>query len=311
MKTRKLILYFLFAVLCGVIGGTLHQIRKTAALRAEKADCIRKTCSLREALDKAQADDKALQQILHSAGTQLQKLPNPAVTAKATAAGSIATGIAAAEANQSPFQLGPVRDAELIATNSEYKKLWMAYQRWSDRLSFARLYTKLGLTPTQILSFEELLLQKSQTAVDIAESALEQGVSMDTANYHKLATPGYLEMEAKIKEFLGEEGFKEYKIQCSNLGGQETRATIQAMVNGLFYSETPLRVEQADRLARIIDSSYMETGNGKAINWTKVYDTAQRVLTPEQIDLLRRVQITTQREKQMAALATNIARKQQ
>jgi hypothetical protein len=181
------------------------------------------------------------------------------------------------------------------ASESRVLRVRQVITAWTN-LRYGRLFAKLGLIADQILKFDELVLNHQLALRDIAEASKANGVSGADPAIVQLRSQDSEQFQAQEAALLGEDGYKQF---------QEDSRTSQPRdwVNGLagnLYATEPLSAQQEDGLVQILanmNPEYQSGGNantGQIRDWDTVFNQAQGVLSPAQLEAMKTMQATFQ-----------------
>lgn len=209
-----------------------------------------------------------------------------------TSSSPTGTGVTASAAEmkasekRSSSKAAPERSLEstidrLAMSNPALQDLYVKQQtiRFPQRFGF--LYAVLGLSPSQIDQFERVMAQHAQTGIDVAVSALKQGLQKDDSAAGTLMNRAFEERNQQLRALLGESGYQEFLWQERNA---RWRSLADTLAQNLYYTESPMSRESALELTKTL-SSNAERNQGK-VDWPEVISDARRFLTPTQIRAL-------------------------
>jgi hypothetical protein len=164
--------------------------------------------------------------------------------------------------------------------------------------SYRALYRQLGFTPAQHEQFKALLsdymdrrdeqMKAAMTAARAQSPALDRAALQ--AVFETTANQSYAEWQETIRGAYGDgilQTFRHYADTAAS------RDVTRELSGALFYTETPLTVEQADRLVEIIAAN-SRNAHGKVdltvMNDEAILAQAGAVLSEPQLAALRRAQ---------------------
>lgn len=300
MKIRHLVLLVFWLCFCGLIGGLIYGHQKLQVARTSYVA--------------SRMHGESLAWELRGAKTRQQEILNLTITAEALckemeqqlkeqeAAEEVARAATAKRANNNSYAQ---TQAKLIANDPEYQKLYLAQRRTVYTAYYRRLYKKLGLTQEAIRAFEDLISAREETSLDLMASAESQGLKFSDPVYAKTQEAATKESADKLTTLIGKEGYDAFVQYRKDIGSPIACATTTSLASALFYTETPLKVEQADQLVKIVDANTTRQKAKAETNWETVLTQAETILTPEQLAMLKR-----QRESaKVAAQLAEIQRK--
>jgi hypothetical protein len=272
------------------------------------------------------ADKDDLSQKLADARRRIADLEARLATLQATApatAGQPATTSADATTTErrSPDRASQeaARRAEMTAlfNDPEVVKLMASQQKVQLDGRYASLFKQLNLTPTQLETFKNLLLEKQIAQRDVMVAARESGLSPreNREELRKLVEQSKAETDAEILAMLGQEKFNQYKTYEST-GSQ--RALVEQIGRSLSYSPTPLTDAQSQALVQIFsqntapqstDGSPRERFAQGSITITDaMIAQAQRILAPDQVKVLQEQQAAQQASAKLQELMREVGR---
>jgi hypothetical protein len=212
----------------------------------------------------------------------------------------------------------------------EIQRLMAIQERSSLDSRYADLFRNLSLSPDQLARFKDLLVEKRTAVGDVRAAAREQGLNArnDPAAVAKLVADTQAEIDATIRETLGESGFKQYETYEKTL---PQRNVVNQLEQRLSYSSTPLTPQQTDQLVAILASSAQvprglnmvttssSTSSGPTPvamqfrgNQSRITDEtvnqARGLLAAPQIEALRQLQLEQQAQAELNAAMRNRSR---
>jgi hypothetical protein len=160
---------------------------------------------------------------------------------------------APAEARRGSAEFSEGRRAQMAAlfNDPEVQQLMATQQRTQLDSRYAALFKQLNLTPSQIETFKNLLLEKQTARRDVMMAARESGLSPreNRDELGKLVEQSNNETDAQILATLGQEKFAQYKAYEAT-GSQ--RALVDQISRSLSYSATPLTDAQSQALVQVL-----------------------------------------------------------
>ena len=185
----------------------------------------------------------------------------------------------AATAAQASATWDPLAEGRtFLGRHPEGKRALDDYASASKRFQYAPMYRALGLTPEQIRLWEAL-----GGGTMGASLAGGRSISMPFGTYGApLTGPEYTQ---KLRAALGDEGMKQLQKFQKIASARSMAADV---AGSLYFTETPLRPEQADQLVQVLVDS-RNTGpaaQSSAYDWNAVIAKASAVLTPPQVAVL-------------------------
>ena len=172
-----------------------------------------------------------------------------------------------------------------------------------------------NLSPEQLDTFKNLLVEKQNSERDVRMSARAEGVT-DRSAINQLVKNAQAEVDAQIQSTLGADGFSQYQ-QYEKTAPQ--RNVVNQVAQSLSYTNAPLTDTQNQQLVQILasnastDTNQRRTygggfGGGLGGPTATVTDTAvsqaSGVLTPAQMTALVAIQDQQKAQEAMRASAT-------
>jgi len=150
----------------------------------------------------------------------------------------------------------------------------------------ADFYKTAKLTPTQLAEFQQLLLERQNTATDVLIAATQQGINpmQDPDEFNQMVKSAQAEVDAKIQTALGPDEYNQFQTFQQS---QNQRGTVNQLQQDLSYTDAPLSDAQKTQMTQVIAQSNPE--GGSAVNDTTV-NLAQGVLSAPQIQALQNLQ---------------------
>ncbi len=170
--------------------------------------------------------------------------------------------------------------------------------------SYRALYRQLGFTPAQHEQFKALLSDymdrrdaQMKTAMTAARAqSPEPDRAALQAVFEATANQSYGEWQETIRGAFGETALQTFQHYADTAAGREVTRELSG---ALFYTDTPLTVEQADRLVEIIAAN-SRNAQGKvdltAMNDEAIFAQAGAVLSEPQLAALRRAQVAVRQK---------------
>jgi RNA polymerase sigma factor (sigma-70 family) len=255
----------------------------TAAFKARKGAELQSTIAALEeerTLPASRDDDQARQ--------QAASIPPGSSVATSTSGKDIVDTARAANTHKTatPDKAASERSLEstidrLAMTNPALQELYVKQQtvRFPQRFGF--LYAALGMTPGQIEEFERVMAQHAQAGIDIAVSALKQGLPKDDSAAGILMNRAYEERNQQLKAVLGDSGFEEFLWHEKNASW---RSLADTLAQHLYYTDSPMSPDSALQLTKILSSNAAR--NAGKVNWSEVISDARQFLSPTQMRAL-------------------------
>lgn len=144
--------------------------------------------------------------------------------------------------------------------NAETRSLVIQARALKARQKYAALFRKLGLSPAQQDAFVQDLTEFDQQSIDLALSM--QGSPLDKLGemqMEAIAASMNGELAGKLRDLLGQAGFRQYRQYTSEL---QVRPVVDDLSAQLRGSPDELSDDQANQLLAILDSTRL--GNLRA-----------------------------------------------
>lgn len=209
----------------------------------------------------------------------------------------------------------PEQRPNSLMENPQFVAAMQAQQRARLDNRYADLFRKLNLNPAQVDEFKALLAERQSSRMDVLAAARDEGLSgrENREELRKLIQQAEGEIDADIRQLLGETAFREYQ-QYEQTAPQ--RAVVNQLETRLSYSGAPLTPAQSEALINVLaaasnggdgapspaaDGPGVFGGRSQGIT-DEVLTRAQGVLGPSQIEALREIQAEQEAQRQMAEL---------
>lgn len=199
-------------------------------------------------------------------------------------------------------------DEQLMYSDPEYQRRYLERTRLGFRKEYAALYRKLGLTPQQIEAFEAVELNAQQAAIDLRSVLFAQGLAPSDPSHKSLFKTQSVEIkeerDKKLREILGETGLATYKAYDAR--PRDITATTLAL--DLYYSGSPLTVDQGAKLDDIIAANSTLEDSRSKTNWENVFNKTNGLLDTPQLEALKkRVEKRKARERMQELMKAHLA----
>jgi hypothetical protein len=196
-------------------------------------------------------------------------------------------------------------DFATLMANPEFAKAVTLQQRAGLDERYANLFKMLKLSPAELETFKNLLVERQAARMDVMTSARDQGVNLKTSreDLQKLTRDAQAEVDASIKAAIGEADFNQYRNYDKTL---PQRDQVSQLDQRLSYSGAPLTSAQTEFLVAALtppvsappapadDFNHWDGNrNGPSIT-DAVIQQAQSVLTAEQLTALKQIQAEQQ-----------------
>jgi hypothetical protein len=162
----------------------------------------------------------------------------------------------------------------------------------------AAFYASAKLTPSQVLQFQHLLLERQNAANDVLLAATQQGVNpmQDPAEFRQMVQSAQAEVDGQIKAALGPDTYAQFQTFQQT---QNQLGTINQLSQDLSTTETPLSDSQKQQMTQVMAQANPE--GGSAVN-DKAVQLAQGVLSAPQLQALQSLQQLQQVNSQLQSL---------
>jgi RNA polymerase sigma factor (sigma-70 family) len=287
MSATKIAVTVAGILVCGAVGTAIHEGSVARQTRTELAATDRQAAELRRLLAAQTSKLTAAESRIRDSESQraaLQKRVDE-LTARSAPPKSV---VSSAPPRAKTFGASQF---ELAAANPDYRRLFLEFQRTGNKLTYGRLYRKLGLSPQQIADFEGALIEQMDGFIDAAAAVQSQGISVSDPSVTQLPTPASVrDADATVRRALGAAGYDEY--MAYNRAGMG-RFAADSLAKDLFYTNAPLTADQADRLTQVIVANTTSAprtgliGPAGNTNWAAVFSQVQAILAPPQLETLK------------------------
>jgi hypothetical protein len=192
-----------------------------------------------------------------------------------------------------PRHEGAAEKAHLLQLSRRDPAAIEARQRDQIVKRYSSLYDHLQLADDKRNQLTELLLSKKKVALDVAESALDQGKDIleNPAVLPKLIDSAKNEIDTKIKDLLGDSGYENYQAYDLVTGQSNLMAKVQ---NVLMSNGTPLNETQLTHVQQIVSDNHVAHLNDK------ILASAASVVSEQQLNTLK----TLYRQQQSISVKT-------
>lgn len=216
-------------------------------------------------------------------------------------------------------------DFRAMMDRPEIQRLIAIGQKSALDSRYSALFKSLSLTPDQLETFKELLVEKRTAVQDIRSAAREEGISSrnDPETLRKLVADAQTEIDDAIRATVGEAAFAKYENYEKTL---PQRNVVNQLEQRLSYSSTPLSTQQSEQMVAIIAATNQASGRTNVTNVplagggprslrgseTRITDAtinqALGVLAAPQIDALRQLQQEQEAQAALSAAMRNRSR---
>jgi hypothetical protein len=140
----------------------------------------------------------------------------------------------------------------------EVRRLMAMQRRATLDSRYAALFRMLKLSPADLDKFKDLLVDKQSAAMDVFNTAREQGLNPrdNRDQIRQLVDSFEAETDASIRAMLGETAYQQYQ-QYEKTASQ--RSMVSQIEQRLSYSSTPLYGNQSEQLVNLLATSSAPT----------------------------------------------------
>ncbi len=145
---------------------------------------------------------------------------------------------------------------------------------------YGPLFAQLALTAEQKEQLTKLLVDKRQTAADVAAATYQGGGDPrdDPTGYVDMIAATREDLDKQIHDLLGDDGFQNYQNFDRGIGQSQVVDRLNQLLADI---RQPLSAEQASRLQATMQANNTGRVSGKVVN------DAAAFLSPEQLQTLR------------------------
>jgi len=143
----------------------------------------------------------------------------------------------------------------------EVQALMNVAQKAQIDTQYAALFRSLNLSPDQADKVKSLLLERSNTMMDVMTAAMEQGVNprADPQGFQQLVANAQSDVNASLKAVVGDAGFSQLQNYDQTM---PQRSVVNQLQQTLSYSDTPLTPAQAEQLVQVLAANPTPRANG-------------------------------------------------
>lgn len=191
---------------------------------------------------------------------------------------------------------------EFLAAHPEASQLVTTEIRANMMKRYARLFSSLGLAPSQVDRFLDLMVQS------------QAGLWWNSARQEPVAEFGLADLtkgqrETQLHELLGDDGYRQYQEFDRTSTAQQLAAQLG---EAMYFTATPLSADQAGKLVQILSQNSGDYQRGKSVSlpsvdWDAVLDRSRTVLTETQLATLAGLRDQSQFQQELT-LAIDEAR---
>jgi len=302
MSTTTIILSAITALAVGSAIYQTNQVRHTeAALAATAGERDSARTQMRELQQRATETDGQLT-VAEQQNAALQRDLASARSAKAAPTPAMTSSRGVLFLSRIPVSADP----------AEARRQVREFNNENRDMAMSAFYRQLGFTPAQREQFKTLMIEhidRSDAQVKAAmTAAMAQNPKPDRAALQQVAeATSQLDSDewlAEMRSTFGDATVQAFQHYRDTGAG---RAVTTELENALFYTDTPLTVQQSDQLVEIIAAN-SRNAQGKvdllAMNTDAILAQAQAVLSAPQLAALRRAEMQVQQKYAPSAATT-------
>jgi hypothetical protein len=203
---------------------------------------------------------------------------------------------------------------EHVQGTPEFQQLRAVQMKGTLDYRYAALFRQLGLPSAKLEALKNLLLDRQTVGMDVNSVARAQGLDprRDGALLQQLMTQARDEINAGIRDLLGEETYRSYEFYEQTM---PYRDVVNQLDLRLSYTSAPLTDAQAEALVKIVveanqDTMKVNSGVTQVVNFRRMQtslnditlDRARGILTPDQYPALEELQARQQANLRMGEL---------
>ena len=242
--------------------------------------------------------------------TDRTKLEQAVKQAQAATAQSVAPAVRPAKAEKAARRAATAAPASGDATEvtSDLAKQWLAeandpaalrrlnlQARAQVQRRYGDLFQELHLSPDRTEALTKLFIDKRLVAVDMTVSQVQQNQNPmnDLGGFQDMVGAARADIEGKIQDLLGEQGYADYREYDRNFSQNSNLAQID---DALRNSASALTDDQRTRLRQLLQDNNAARLNPKMINQAKDFLSAAQIQALQ--DLRQAQQIASQKRSQ-------------
>jgi len=303
MTTSKTLAGVAGAAACMAIGAAIYEASGVSPAARELA-ALRE--NMRAPAPRADIGQREAEAVQRSPDASNPTTPEPRPgTALVTA--TRAQAVTPARSTQTGTPAGVHFD--VMAANPEFQQISLRLYRSTLPLTYGPFYRRLGLSAEQINTLEDLMVEQYQISMDTMAAARAQGMSVTDAHLRQLTNEANRIVSDKMRSLLGAESYQQFLAyrQMTN-----ARASVDTVAAGLYYTEAPLTLAQADRLVEIVDAQTEKrpptglVGSPGRTNWESVIAQSQDFLSDPQLAVLRALAEKSEAQQEYSDLASRL-----
>ena len=157
---------------------------------------------------------------------------------------------------------------------------------------YGPLFRSLSLSPAQSERFLDVTLKGEERQMDLSAVMRSQGLSEDDPMVAKLRGESDAEIQAALRELLGQAGYR----QAQDYGRTSVvRELVSGLAGAAAVAGVPINAQQAEQLTYILanaSSRYRSGGPAEVaeIEWDKIDTPARAILSESQLTLFKTVE---------------------
>jgi hypothetical protein len=157
---------------------------------------------------------------------------------------------------------------------------------------YGPLFRSLSLSPAQSERFLDVTLKGEERQMDLSAVMRSQGLSEDDPMVAKLRGESDAEIQAALRELLGQAGYR----QAQDYGRTSVvRELVSGLAGAAAVAGVPINAQQAEQLTYLLanaSSRYRSGGPAEVaeIEWDKIDTPARAILSESQLTLFKTVE---------------------
>ena len=187
---------------------------------------------------------------------------------------------------------GSFNPMEAIMKDPKLQNYFFASQRAELARSYGPFFRQLGLTPTQVARFQDLMIKRAEQDMDLQAVAQSQGLSPGSPALVTLRKQAEDELRSAQTALLGPTGYEQWQQYERTVG---VRPVVQKFVGAAALEALPLTAQQAEQLTQILaEASPRYAKGGKAnfseVDWTVADRRLAGVFSETQLKLFQQIE---------------------
>lgn len=171
-----------------------------------------------------------------------------------------------------------VQSRENMMDRPEMQRLIALQRKRALAARYSELFRSLNLPADQLEKLQNLLVDRSTARMDVMAAARSQGLNTrsDFNAVNQLVTQTEAEIDAGIRQTLGETGYAQYQEYERTL---PQRGTVNQLEEQLSYTSTPLTREQSAALLSILSANSDSPDNASGRSSRRGFRSGQPTIT--------------------------------